>query len=201
MSQARTPPLVLGSTSPYRRQLLERLGIPFSVCAPTCDEDALKDPTLSPQALAEHLAFAKAFSISSTQPETVVIGSDQVAAYQEGNEWHILGKPGTAEKAIAQLTALSGRSHVLITALVVNYGSHCSRHTDLTTLTMRNLSADALTRYVAADQPLNCAGAYKLEARGVTLFSHIQSDDHSAITGLPLLAVTRILSEIGFTIP
>ena len=195
------PPLILGSTSRYRRQLLERLGVPFQVMAPTCDEEALKDPALQPQQLAEYLAAAKADSIATNQPQAVVIGSDQVAAYEDTDGWHIIGKPGTVEKAVAQLARLSGRTHVLITAMVVQQGSLIQRHTDITTLTMRTLTTTELSRYVAADMPLDCAGAYKLEARGISLFSSIESADHSAITGLPLIALTRILSGFGYAIP
>jgi septum formation protein len=193
--------LILASTSRYRRQLLARLGLDFQVCAPTCDEEALKDPRLSPQALAEHLAAAKAASVASLNPKAVVIGSDQVAAFSDSQGWYILGKPGTPERAAKQLAQLSGRQHVLITAVVVQMGEKIMRHTDTTTLTMRTLSAAEIARYIAADQPLDCAGAYKLEARGITLFNRIISDDHSAITGLPLMAVTRLLGEFGYALP
>jgi septum formation protein len=112
-----------------------------------------------------------------------------------------LGKPGTPERAAKQLAQLSGRQHVLITAVVVQMGEKIMRHIDTTTLTMRTLSAAEIARYIAADQPLDCAGAYKLEARGITLFNRIISDDHSAITGLPLMAVTRLLGEFGYALP
>jgi septum formation protein len=193
--------LILASTSRYRRALLERLGVPFTAVAPACDEDALKDPRLAPQALAEFLAEAKAASIARQQPAAVVIGSDQLAAVEVAGAWTILGKPGTATKAVDQLALLSGRTHVLITAMVVARGNERWRHTDITRLTMRQLDRPALERYVAADQPLDCAGAYKLECRGITLFETIDSADASAITGLPLLALTRILAGLGYAIP
>jgi septum formation protein len=193
--------LILASTSRYRRALLERLGVPFTALAPACDEEALKDPRLAPQALAEFLAEAKAASIATQQPEAVVIGSDQLAAVEVDGRWTILGKPGTATKAVDQLALLSGRTHVLITAMVVARDSERWRHTDVTRLTMRPLERAALERYVAADQPLDCAGAYKLECRGITLFAAIDSADASAITGLPLLALTRILAGLGYAIP
>lgn len=195
------PALILASTSHYRRQLLERLGIPFRTVAPACDEEALKDPRLSPQKLAEFLAEAKAASIALLDPAAVVIGSDQLAAIEVDGAWTVLGKPGTAARAVEQLALLSGRTHLLITALVVARGAQRWRHTDLTRLTMRQLDHAALTRYVDADQPLDCAGAYKLECRGVTLFSTIDSADASAVTGLPLLALTRMLAELGFAVP
>ncbi|MBA3697839.1 MAG: septum formation protein Maf [Planctomycetes bacterium] len=193
--------LILASTSRYRRALMERLGLPFTALAPACDEDALKDSRLAPQALAEFLAEAKATSIAQQQPDAVVIGSDQLAAVEVAGAWTILGKPGTAAKAVDQLALLSGRTHVLITAMVVARGTERWRHTDVTRLTMRRLDRAVLERYVAADQPLDCAGAYKLECRGITLFDTIDSQDASAITGLPLLALTRILAGLGYAIP
>ena len=193
--------LILASTSRYRRALLERLGVPFTAVAPACDEDALKDPSLAPQALAEFLAEAKAASIAVQQPDAVVIGSDQLAAIEVGGKWFILGKPGSVEQAIQQLTLLGGRTHVLITALVVARGRERWRHTDVAHLTMRRLSHEARVRYVLADQPTDCAGSYKLEARGISLFDRVESEDASAITGLPLIALTRILAELGYAIP
>jgi septum formation protein len=193
--------LILASTSRYRRALLERLGVPFTALAPACDEEALKDPRLAPQALAEFLAEAKAASIAVQQPDAVVIGSDQLAAIDIDGRWTILGKPGTPAKAIDQLALLSGRTHVLITAMVVARGTERWRHTDVTRLTMRQLDRAALARYVAADQPLDCAGAYKLECQGISLFAAIDTADSSAITGLPLIALTRLLADLGYPIP
>jgi septum formation protein len=189
--------LILGSTSPYRRVLLQRLGLPFRCEKPRCDEDALKRPDLVPQALAELLAEAKGASVAVEFPAAVVIGSDQVATI----DGRILGKPGTPERAVEQLLALSGREHLLITALVIIADGIVLRHTDVTRLTMRALDRPSLTRYVAADQPLDCAGSYKLEQQGISLFSRIDSADHSAITGLPLLALTRLLVGLGFSVP
>jgi septum formation protein len=193
--------LLLASTSRYRRQLLERLGVPFRALAPACDEEALKRPELAPQALAEELALAKARSLEAAHPAATIIGSDQVAAVERAGGWTILGKPGSAERAVDQLVQLSGRTHLLITAMAVLHRGRAIRHTDITSLAMRPLERAQLARYVAADQPLDCAGAYKLEARGVTLFSRIESADHSAITGLPLIALTAILAELGYAIP
>jgi septum formation protein len=195
------PDLILASTSRYRRLLMERLGLPFRAVAPACDEEALKDPALPPRQLAEHLAEAKAASIAVQEPTAVVIGSDQLAAVEVDGVWTVLGKPGTAERAVAQLALLSGRTHLLITAVVVARGGERWRHTDVARLTMRRLDRAALERYVAADQPLDCAGAYKLEQRGITLFAAIESVDSSAITGLPLLALTGILAGAGYALP
>ena len=191
------PAVILASTSPYRRQLLERLGVPFAAIAPACDEEALKRPDLTPRALAESLARAKADSLVPGHPLAAIIGGDQVATI----DGRILGKPGTAAKAAEQLALLAGRTHELITAIVVRHGAQAHAHTDVTRLTMRRLDRAQIERYVAADRPLDCAGSYKLECRGVALFERIESDDHSAITGLPLIALTRILTGLGFAIP
>lgn len=194
------PPLVLASTSRYRRELLARLGLPFSVRAPACDEDAIKRGLdLAPLDLAVHLARAKAESLRAELPSGVIIGSDQIAEI----DGVILGKPGTADRAAGQLALLAGRTHRLITAVAVAHpgGVIVSEHVDVTRLTMRPLAAAQIARYVAADAPLDCAGSYKLEARGITLFSRIESEDSSAITGLPLIALTTMLSTLGFAVP
>ena len=189
--------LILGSTSPYRRALMERLGLPFRCEKPRCDEEALKRPELSPQALAEMLALAKGRSVAEVFPKAVVIGCDQVAAI----DGTILGKPGTVEKAIDQLALLCGREHLLITAMAVIADGVVYQHTDITRLTMRSLDRASLARYVAKDRPLDCAGSYKLEQLGISLFTRIDSADHTAITGLPLIALTRLLVACGYSLP
>ena len=191
------PPLILASTSRYRRELLGRLGLPFTAVAPACDEEALKRPGIPPRLLAEELATAKARSLRAAHPEAVIIGSDQVCAVDD----LILGKPGTAERAAQTLDRLQGRSHQLITAVVISGPDGEERHTDVTTLSMRPLDAAAIARYVAADQPLDCAGSYKLECRGIALMAAITSADQTAIIGLPLMAVTRMLGRWGYMVP
>ena len=191
--------LILASTSPYRRELLERLGIPFRCVAPLVDEEKLKADMAgaTPQELAEALASLKAFSVAQVEPDAVVIGGDQLVFF----EGSILGKPGTVERAIEQLRAMSGRSHELITAVQVICSGQFFPHTDVTTLRLRRLTLDEIRRYVGADRPLDCAGSYKLESRGIALFERIDSDDHSAIVGLPLIGLTTILRSLGFMIP
>jgi len=189
--------LVLASTSVYRRALLERLGVPFRCRAPLCDETLLKQECLNPTKLAERLAFAKADSLVSAEPDAAIIGCDQLVCF----EGQVFGKPLTAARAIDQLTAMAGRSHELITALVVIRGEWSYHQTDVTTLWLRPLTRAAIERYVAADQPFDCAGSYKLEARGIVLFEEIESKDHTAITGLPLIALVSILRELGIEIP
>jgi septum formation protein len=191
--------LVLASTSAYRRSLLERLGIPFRCRPPLCDESALhrESSGLETRRLAEKLAFAKASSVAGEEPNSAIIGCDQLVSF----EGRIFGKPGTADRAVDQLASMSGRTHELITALVVIRGAEVCHHTDITRLRMRPLAREAIERYVAADRPLDCAGGYKLESRGIVLFDRIESEDHSSVTGLPLIALVTILRELGFPIP
>jgi septum formation protein len=191
--------LILASTSPYRRALVERLGVPFRCVAPPIDEETLKVEfrEAGPRQLAERLAMAKASAVAREHPRAVVIGGDQLVAL----DGSMLGKPGTIEQAASQLQAMAGRTHELITALTVLHEGRSYAHMNVTKLVLRPLTPDEIRRYVEADRPLDCAGSYKLEARGITLFERIDSDDHSAIVGIPLIALTTILREIGFAIP
>ncbi len=177
--------------------LLERLGVSFRCQAPECDESTLKDQPIDPRSLAEHLAHAKAASVAGGRPDSAVIGGDQVVSFQE----RIFGKPGTFQHAVDQLAAMADHSHQLVTALVVIRGEEVQRHTDVTTLWMRSLSREAIERYVAADRPFDCAGSYKLESRGIALFERIESADHSAIMGIPLIALVTMLRSLGYEIP
>ena len=189
--------LVLASTSPYRRALLDRLGIPFRCADPGVDESAVKGLGLPPRATAERLADAKATALARAFPDATLIGSDQVVSFAG----RILGKPGTVENAVDQLAAMAGKHHQLITALAVRHRGAVTRHTDVTTLWMRPLDRAALARVVEADRPLDCAGGYMLEKRGITLFERIDSPDQTAIIGLPLIALTTILRQLGLPIP
>jgi septum formation protein len=191
--------LILASTSAYRSALLTRLDVPFRCRAPLCDESAIQreEAGAEPRLLAEKLAFAKASSLVIEEPGATIVGCDQLVSF----EGRTFGKPGTPARAVAQLAEMAGRTHELITAMVVIRGDDRVRHTDITRLRMRPLSRDAIERYVAADRPIDCAGSYKLESRGIVLFDRIESDDHSAITGLPLIALVNILRDFGFAIP
>jgi len=197
MDHVNPPDLILASGSPYRKALLERLGIAFRVARPDFDETAFPAEGLSPRGLAEALAVGKARSVQEREPRAVVIGCDQLVSL----DGRILGKPGTVERAVAQLAAMSGRVHELITAMVVVGPDGQFAHTDISRLRMRNLDRSQIERYVASDDPLDCAGSYKLEGRGVALFDRIESDDATAITGLPLLALIRILEHLGYVVP
>ena len=192
------PVLVLASTSPYRAELLARLGVPFTVAAPSCDEEALKQQISDPAALACHLAELKARSVGQQRAGAFVLGGDQVVAL----DGDILGKPHTREAALAQLKRLRGRSHKLLTAIcLIAPDGGIRSHLDEHTLSMRPLSDAALERYVQADSPLDCAGSYKIEARGIALFSRVDGEDFTAIPGLPLITLCDWLSSSGFSVP
>lgn len=197
MNSATAPELILASASPYRRALLERLGIAFRAVAPEFDERAISSEGLSPRSLAELLAAGKARSVQRREPRAIVIGCDQLVSL----DGRILGKPGTVERAVAQLEAMSGRVHELITAMVLAGPDGEFAHTDVSRLRMRRLDHSQIERYVAADVPLDCAGSYKLEKRGVVLFDRIDTEDATAITGLPLLALIRLLERFGCVLP
>jgi len=177
-----SPRIVLASTSPYRRALMEKLGLPFICAAPDCDEDALKDPRLSPRELAMKLARAKAESLRVKFPDSIIIGSDQVIALGEMR----FSKPGTAEKAMAQLKQLAGQTHEVLTAVALVYAGGVEAHLAVARMTMKALSDAEIRAYVDADQPLNCAGSYKLEERGAGLFATIECEDRTTIVGLPM---------------
>ena len=191
--------LILASTSPYRRAQVGRLGLPFRCVAPEVDEDEWKArwDGVSPRELAEGLAHAKAAGVAGRNPGAAVIGGDQLVAL----DGRVLGKPGTRDAAVDQLLAMSGRTHELITALAVIHDGRVRSHCDVARLTLRPLTVESIRRYVDADLPIDCAGSYKLESRGICLFDAIESDDHSAIVGIPLIALTTILRDLGLAIP
>jgi septum formation protein len=197
MHRSFRPDVVLASTSRYRKGLMERLGVPFRCVPPDFDESSVAQGGLSPRRLAETLAEGKAASVSGLHPAGIVIGCDQVS-HLDGR---VLGKPGGVPQATAQLEAMSGRTHELITAMVVVSGGRRFAHTDVARLRMRRLDRLGIERYVEADHPVDCAGSYKIEGRGIVLFERIEADDFTAITGLPLLALTRILVELGVDVP
>lgn len=191
------PRLVLASTSPYRRQLLERLRVPFTCRAPGVDEAATKATSPHALATATGLARQKAQAIAALEPDAIVIGSDQCAAL--GDE--VLDKPGTAANAIDQLLRLQGREHRLLTAVAIAHPRGLVEFVDTTRLTMRHLDRASIERYVAAEQPLDCAGSYKIEGLGIALFAAIASEDQTAIMGLPLLRLGEELRRLGITLP
>lgn len=189
--------LILASTSTYRRELLGRLRVPFRCVSPDVDEAVAGRGIADPIAKAEHLARAKAEAVAAREVGAVVLGSDQLVAF----EGAVLGKPGTAERAIGQLLAMSGKEHQLVTSVAIADGTGVETATVIARLHVRSLTRDEVERYVAADSPLDCAGSYKIESLGVALFDWIEAEDLTAIVGLPLLVVSRMLRARGFPIP
>ena len=190
-------PLVLGSTSVYRRELLQRLRLPFTVMAPEVDETP--QPHEAPDALALRLALAKAHAVAAQQPEAVVIGSDQVADLAG----HALGKPGTHERATEQLRLMSGHSVVFQTAVAVVCHATGFEQALLAAVEVRfrPLSDAEIERYLRAEQPYDCAGSAKSEGLGIALLDAIDSDDPTALIGLPLIRTCRMLRAAGLVLP
>lgn len=189
--------LILASTSRYRRELLARLGLPFTTVAPEVDEAPHGDEAAA--ALAARLARLKAEAVALLHPGAVVIGSDQVAL--RGRQ--ILGKPGSVERCREQLFASSGRDVVFLTAVHVIDGpaGRDESYIDRTTVLFRDLTLPEIDRYVDRDRPLDCAGGFKAESLGIALFEKIESSDPTALTGLPLAWLCGALRRAGFEVP
>ena len=185
--------LVLGSTSPYRRELLQRLRLPFTVAAPDVDETP--QPGEAPQAL----ALAKARAVAAQHPEAVVIGSDQVADLAG----HALGKPGTHERATQQLRQMSAQTVVFQTAVAVVCQATGFEQVELAAVEVRfrPLNDGEIERYLHAEQPYDCAGSAKSEGLGISLLDAIASDDPTALVGLPLIRTCRMLRAAGLVLP
>ncbi|HVO06162.1 MAG TPA: Maf family nucleotide pyrophosphatase [Burkholderiaceae bacterium] len=188
-----TPPLILASTSRYRRELLERLRLPFTVVAPQVDETAA--PGEAPAALARRLALAKAQAVAAREPQAVVIGSDQVAEL----DGTALGKPGTHERAREQLRSMRGRAVRFHTAVAVARAASGFTQEQLVTVTVRfrALSDEEIERYLRLEQPYDCAGSAKCETLGIVLADAIESDDPTALVGLPLIRTAAMLRAAG----
>lgn len=189
------PALVLASTSRYRRELLERLRLPFDAVRPEVDETPL--PGESPATLALRLAAAKASAVAALHPGARVIGSDQVADF----DGTALGKPGGREAAIAQLSAMSGRSVAFRTAVAVAAAGAVATALDTTLVRFRRLGRDEIERYVDLEQPFDCAGSFKSEGLGIALFEAIETRDPTALVGLPLVETARLLRATGLALP
>ena len=188
-------PLVLASTSRYRRELLQRLGLSFDCARPEVDESPLNGE--APLALATRLAAAKSAEVAARHPGAWVIGSDQVADLNG----QPLGKPGTVEAACAQLAAMSGQTVRFHTAICLSRAGESFTAIDLTEVGFRALEQDEIARYVATEQPLDCAGSFKCEGLGISLFEAIDNRDPTALVGLPLIALCRLLRKAGFAVP
>lgn len=190
-------PLILASTSIYRRQLLERLGLPFVVARPEVDETALDTET--PDQTAERLAVAKARALVERSTDALIIGSDQVAYLGQ----HRFGKPGSVPKAIAQLQQMRGQRIVFHTAVALI--NSATGHTQVagvpTVVQFRDLSDEEIVRYVEKEMPLDCAGSAKVESLGISLLDALSGDDPTALIGLPLIALTRMMRAEGVVVP
>lgn len=199
MSQASAPPnrrLVLGSTSIYRRDLLSRLRLDFDVIAPDVDETP--EPGERPDALARRLAIAKARTVAAKHPEAVVVGSDQVADL----DGEPLGKPGTHDNAVIQLHRMRGRTVIFHTAVAVVCMANGFEQLDVAPVRVkfRDLTDTEIECYLRADQPYDCAGSARSEGLGIALLDSIDSDDPTALVGLPLIRTCRMLRAAGILV-
>lgn len=187
--------LVLASTSPWRGELLAQLQVPFEQVDPQLDEEPWKRRGLSARQLVVELARAKAAAVLAQHPDALALGADQVVCV----DGRILGKPGTPERAIEQLELLAGRTHELIGGLALHDGRTGSVRTalDVHEVRLRPLDRAAIERYVSAEDVTGCAGSYRIEGLGVSLFETITGSDYTGVIGLPLMTVTRLLVQAG----
>ena len=187
------PPLVLASSSRYRKELLERLGMPFSVDSPNIDESPA--PGETPRELVVRLSIAKARAVASRWPNAIIIGSDQAATF----DGHVLGKPGTVDAAVRQLRVFSGRNVEFLTGTaVLNAGlDRVGTAVDSTTARFRAADGAEIRRYVEHDMPLDCAGGIRFEGLGPMLLEGVDTMDPSAAIGLPLIALGELLRAEG----
>jgi len=193
MTSPDAKPLILGSTSVYRRELLARLRVPFQVASPEVDETPLTQE--APRELALRLALAKAQAVAQKFPNAVVIGSDQVADLQG----QPLGKPGTHERAVKQLRQMSGQSVIFQTAVAVVCLHSGFSQVDLAAVQVkfRDLTEEEIENYLRAERPYDCAGSAKSEGLGIALLASIHSDDPTALVGLPLIRTARMIRAAG----
>lgn len=197
-----TPGLVLASTSPYRRQLLDRLGLPYQVVAPHVDETAQLGE--SPQYLVKRLAEAKARSVAPHFPNAMIIGSDQVAVLHSETKGHgqILGKPGHHQGAVAQLRQVSGQQVDFFTSICVYHAPVNRAHTAIVPyrVIFRPLPHALIERYLQREKPYDCAGSFKSEGLGIALLERMVGEDPTALIGLPLIALRQLLQQEQFEI-
>ena len=188
--------LVLGSTSPFRKTILEKLKLPFHCAQPNIDETEKKDE--SPKALVERLAIEKAKAVRAEYPNAIIIGSDQVAIC----EGEILGKPHNFDNAVVQLSKFSGKSITFYTGLCV-YDSEQDKAIALVepfTVHFNQLSQEDIANYLNAEQPYNCAGSFKSEGLGICLFNKLEGDDPNTLIGLPLIKLVELLKQQGIDV-
>lgn len=191
------PPLVLASSSAYRRELLSRLGLPFETASPHLDESPLAGE--APMVTCERLAQEKARKIAPSHPHALIIGSDQIALLHG----ELVGKPGNHANAVRQLQRASGQEMTFHTALCLLNAQTGRMQLDRVVVTVqyRNLHPEQIERYLAADQPYDCAGSGRIETLGITLVEWVKSDDPTALIGLPLISLTSMLLNEGVVLP
>jgi len=189
--------LILGSTSPFRRELLGRLELPFSAASPDTDETAHAGEL--PEALVQRLAEAKARAVAPMHPDALIIGSDQIAVL----DGQILGKPGNHARAVEQLRAASGRTVTFLTGLcLLDSASDVAQVTfEPFRVHFRELDEAHIERYLQAEQPYNCAGSFKSEGLGIALFAKLEGDDPTGLIGLPLIRLVDMLQRAGVAVP
>ncbi len=198
MAPVSAPPrLVLASTSPFRREILQKLGLSFDTAAPDVDE-TMEDEE-SPETLVSRLAESKARAVADDWPNALIIGSDQVACV----DGEILGKPGSRQNAVKQLTQTAGKTVTFYTGLcLLNSGSQQAQIScELFKVHFRQLNEVQIGRYLDHEQPFNCAGSFKSEGMGITLFSKLEGDDPNALIGLPLIRLVEMLGNEGVELP
>jgi septum formation protein len=189
--------LILASSSKYRKLLLQRFGLPFDCYSPEIDETAQVDE--SPTDLVSRLALQKARAISESYPQSVVIGSDQLAVFKH----KIIGKPGNHQTASKQLASFSGEVVEFLTAVSVVHdeSGFTEQYTDRTQVCFRDLQNEEIERYLLKEKPFDCAGAFKAESLGIVLFERITSEDPTALIGLPLIRTAAMLRRAGLKLP
>ncbi len=195
--------LILASSSPYRKLQMERLGHRFSAQSPNIDESRLSNET--PSDLVKRLSYQKALAVQASFPESTIIGSDQVAYIKEEgdsislNDVNILTKPRTVANAVLQLSACSGKSVRFVTGLCCIAPQHDAKViAEYVDVTFRKLSKREIENYINIEMPLDCAGSFKVEGLGITLFEKIESNDPNTLIGLPLIALNKMLINIGY---
>lgn len=184
--------IVLASTSPYRRQLLQQLQVPFVTASPLCFEEI--DQSLSPELVVRHLSLQKAMSLVRHFPDALIIGSDQV--FVDARK-RILGKPASADAAFSQLKSMCGRSHTFFTGLAIvdsQSGESVFDH-DTFSVTLKNLSDTQIHGYLDRERPFDCAGSFKIEGLGIALMEKMEGSDYTSLIGLPLIKLTHMLKR------
>ena len=189
--------LILASTSPYRRELLRQLGIPFEVATPLYTEKI--DQRVAPELLVKHLSLGKAESLRRHYPDALIVGSDQVFVDPRGR---IIGKPGSRSAAIRQLKAMSGLSHTFYTGVTVYDAKTGESISDFSTytVTLCTLTDEQIISYLDRDRPFRCAGSFKIEGLGIALMEKMDGEDYTSLIGLPLIKLTSLLSKFGVNV-